>query len=173
MNKIHRFTVAVVIAVNALVVVAPAAHAAKATVTPLSMPSGAVSVGVPIVVRWQTTNFPSNGKVDINLVKQTSQSPRSFVLVRPIVKGAPNTGSATWTPGTGDIGSDLSVQVGCSSLSTFAEGCVSGDSVASISVQDSGSSLAQKPSVANQAMANTLLSLQAQLIALLNLLKLR
>ena len=115
MNNKNLFmaATAAVAAVVVLVLLVPAAYAARATVKPLSVPSGTVSAGVPIVVRWQATNFPANGRLDINVVRQVSQTPRSFVLVRRVAQGVANTGSITWTPSSGDVGSSMFLQIGC------------------------------------------------------------
>ena len=165
MHNQHIFAAAVA-AMVVMVLAAPVAFAVRATVKSLSVPSGAVSAGVPIILRWQSANFPANGKIDINVMRQISQTPRSFVLVRQIAQGIANTGSATWTPSSGDIGGDMYAQIGCSSLSTFPEGCASEDALLRLTAAGNNSSIAE--AATQQSLASTIASLQNLIAALMH-----
>src|SRR3989344_508806 len=74
-------------------------------------------------VNWQTSNYPTNAGVNINLVRQTSDSPREFVLVRTIATDTSNDGQESWTPQSGENSADLYVEVTCSTAYQFTAGC--------------------------------------------------
>ncbi len=150
--------------------------AAKLKIT--SSPTGVVQVGVPVEILWQSQNFPKGAKVDINLTRQVSDSPRTFELVRQINRGILNTGKTTWTPTAADLGSKLQIQIGCSLDTTFVKGCTTEETNLQFKVVSSASDANQKFADVNQAdvsrsdqgvMAKLLTSLGA---ALSNLLKL-
>ena len=155
--------------VAVLLLATPVAHAAQANVIPLVVPSGVVQVGSPQVIRWQSSNFPLTGKVDINLMRQVSVSPRTFVLVRQIVTGIPNTGMATWTPMQSDVGTNMYVQIACSLGTVFKDGCVSIESNTQVAV--SGGSTLAAGNANTQTTANILLALYDALAALLKFLQ--
>ena len=144
----------------------PVTYGAQATITPLGS-SGVVNVGVPQTVSWQSSNFPSGGKVDVNLMLQTSASPRNFKLVRGIAKGIANTGNMTWTPVQTDAGTNMYVQIACSSVSVFKEGCVSAEPTAQLAV------LSAPATVQTASTLNTLFALRDALTTLLQLMQSR
>jgi hypothetical protein len=74
-------------------------------------------------VSWQTTNYPEDAGVNINLIKKTSDLPRQFVLVRVLATNTQNDGKETWVPQNGENSNDLYVEVVCSSAYQFSAGC--------------------------------------------------
>ena len=74
-------------------------------------------------IRWQTSNYPQNIGVDINLIRKNAGSTNSFSFVRSIVKNAPNDGEETWIPKAGETDSDMYIEVTCSSSYSFTNGC--------------------------------------------------
>lgn len=76
------------------------------------------------VITWQTSGYPANIGVDINLLRKISDSPAiEYAFVRTIVKDAANDGQETWTPRSGESDGDLYVEVACSSTYQFKHGC--------------------------------------------------
>ncbi|MEQ1500166.1 MAG: peptidoglycan-binding domain-containing protein [Parcubacteria group bacterium] len=74
-------------------------------------------------ITWQTTNYPANAGVNINLVRKTSQSPRTFSIVRSISVDTTNDGQETWIPRSGDLTGDVYIEVTCSNSYKFQGGC--------------------------------------------------
>lgn len=74
------------------------------------------------VITWETLGLTSGETVDINLIKRTSNSPVTYVLVRKIADNLKNSGSFTWEPAQGEISSDLFIEVTCSG-ETNDNGC--------------------------------------------------
>ena len=77
-------------------------------------------------ILWSSENFPKDGLININLIKKTSDSPAEYTLVRALHTNIANTGTATWTPTRSEIGSDLMIEIGCSSSTEYPNGCISG-----------------------------------------------
>jgi hypothetical protein len=75
------------------------------------------------IVTWQTTNYPRGTGVDINLIRKISDSPASFSFVRKIVQNTANDGSELWTPAQNESGTDLYIEVTCSSSVNTSTGC--------------------------------------------------
>lgn len=144
----------------------------------VSPPSGAIQVGAPVKILWQSQNFPKDAKVDINLTRQVSDNPRTFELVRQVKRGILNTGKTTWIPTEADAGNKLQIQIGCSLDTTFVSGCTTEETnLQQFSVVSSG--VNQKLRDVNQAnvsepdqvvMVNLLTSLSTALANLLKLL---
>ena len=155
-----------------LLCIVPVAYAAQATLTPSAVPSGVVQVGATQSIRWRSSNFPPEGKVDINLMRQVSVSPRAFVLVRQIAKGVADTGTAAWTPTVTDAGTTMYIQVACASGTVFKDGCASAEANAQVAVVSGPSLLAERDENA-RATANLLLALRDAIAALLKLLQSR
>jgi peptidoglycan hydrolase-like protein with peptidoglycan-binding domain len=75
-------------------------------------------------ITWQTVAYPTNVGVDIHLIRQISQSPASYTLVRQLATNTPNTGSFVWTPQVGETAnSNLYVEVTCTIAHQFTQGC--------------------------------------------------
>jgi peptidoglycan hydrolase-like protein with peptidoglycan-binding domain len=74
-------------------------------------------------VSWQTSTYPANTGVNINLLRKVSDNPASYVLVDKIAIDTKNDGVETWVPKTGQTGSDLYIEVTCSSTAQFKNGC--------------------------------------------------
>jgi hypothetical protein len=74
-------------------------------------------------VKWQTSNYPLDAGVNINLLKKISDSPKSFVLVRPLAKDIVNDGEESWTPTFSENSSDIYIEVTCSNTYKFKTGC--------------------------------------------------
>lgn len=76
------------------------------------------------VITWQTSGYPANVGVNINLLKKISGSTSTtYTLVRTIAKDTTNDGQEDWTPQSGEKGSDLYIEVTCSSTYQFKQGC--------------------------------------------------
>lgn len=73
-------------------------------------------------VSWQTSNYPLDAGVDINLLRKTSDKPLSYVLVEKIAKNTKNDGTEVWTPKV-NASADLYIEVTCSSDYNFKDGC--------------------------------------------------
>lgn len=98
-----------------------------ATVSTLSVgnvisPASAVLAGAK-TISWQTADYPANAGVNINLIRQISDSPREFTLVRTLETDTPNDGKETWVPQNGENSDDLYVEVTCSNDYQFRAGC--------------------------------------------------
>jgi len=74
-------------------------------------------------IRWETSNYPSNIGVNINLLKKTSDTPVTFSLIKTIVKDTVNDGEEKWIPKTEEINNNTYVEVTCSSSYQFTQGC--------------------------------------------------
>ncbi len=74
-------------------------------------------------ITWQTSDYPANAGVNINLLRKTNDNPQTFVLVRSIVKDTANDGTETWIPQNGETSGDLYIEVTCSNTYNFVGGC--------------------------------------------------
>ncbi len=74
-------------------------------------------------ITWQTNGYPANVGVNVNLLRKTSDIPAMYTLIRQLASDAPNTGSFAWTPQQGESGSDVYIEVTCSTSHQFAQGC--------------------------------------------------
>lgn len=98
-----------------------------ATVSTLSIvnetsPASAVLAGAK-TINWQTTNYPADAGVNINLIIKVSDSPREFALLRTLETNTPNDGQQSWIPQDGEKSDDLYVEVTCSNDYQFKTGC--------------------------------------------------
>ncbi len=75
------------------------------------------------IITWQTSGYPANAGVNINLLRKVSDSPRQFAVVRILATDTVNDGQETWTPQSGENTNDLYIEVTCSSTYQFAGGC--------------------------------------------------
>ena len=101
----------------------------------VNAPSGTIDAGQTQNITW-TSNGNAPANVDVNLIKQVSSNPASYVEVRTIASGKPNNGSATWVPAPTDVGAGLSVEIGCA---PSANACQAADNTgASLAVIDDG-----------------------------------
>ena len=102
----------------------PTSPATVATLSVVSDTSSASAVlsGAKTVI-WQTTNYPTDVGVNINLIRKISDSPNQFVILRAITTDTPNDGQETWIPQDGENTSDLYVEVTCLNTYQFTAGC--------------------------------------------------
>jgi hypothetical protein len=84
--------------------------------------ASAISVGTKMI-SWQTSNYPKDVGVNINLVRKISDSPKQFDLVRTLAIDTPNDGKETWVPQNGETSNDLYIEVTCSTSYQFNSGC--------------------------------------------------
>jgi hypothetical protein len=70
------------------------------------------------VISWETTSFPSNAGVNINLLKKISDSPIEYTLVKNIATNTANDGQETWNATTEELNSGLFIEVTCSAIQT-------------------------------------------------------
>lgn len=84
---------------------------------------------------WTSENFPKDGLININLIKKTSDSPAEYTLVRALHTNIANTGMASWTPSRTEVGSDLMIEIGCSSTTEYVNGCISGTDTETFAVK--------------------------------------
>lgn len=84
--------------------------------------TASVALSKSRTVSWQTSNYPVDAGVDVNLLRKTSDKPLSYVLVEKIAKNTKNDGVEVWTPKV-NASSDLYIEVTCSSDYNFKDGC--------------------------------------------------
>ena len=83
-----------------------------ASLTILAPVGKTVDVGGFEQVNWLSTNYtPSTVKV--NLIRKVSDNPNRYEVVRSIASPTTNDGQAAWVPNVSDLGSPVSVEVGC------------------------------------------------------------
>lgn len=75
------------------------------------------------VITWQTVDYPANVGVNINLLRQTSNSPITYSLIRTLAKDTPNDGTESFVLKSGETGSDVYAEVACSSTYKFKQEC--------------------------------------------------
>ena len=120
-----------------VITIAQPVSAKTANISIISPASGtAIQVGVPQTIRWTSSDYPAGAGVDINLLRQVSINPSKFEFAKTIKKDTPNDGQEVWTPSTSDKGSNLVIQVSCSSSFVFPDGCLSSNGIAQLSVVD-------------------------------------
>lgn len=95
-----------------------------------------IEVGVPQTIKWTSSDYPDGAGVNINLMRQVSTNPNKFEFIKTIKKDTPNDGQEVWNPVNGDKGSNLIIQVSCSSSFVFPDGCLSSNGNAQLSVID-------------------------------------
>jgi len=100
----------------------PAATITVQSVTSETNESAAILSNVK-TVRWQTSGYPNGVGVNINLLRKVSDSPKRFVLVRNLFTNVPNDNQKSWTPQDGETGSDLYIEVTCSTTYKFSGNC--------------------------------------------------
>ncbi len=133
MSKTLRNLLVLVVILGIVVVAstfAPSAHAATATGASISLVSpvkGTIEVGQVWNVRWSTRNYPSK-TVSVNLIKKVSSNPNTYALVRTVAASTPNDGKATWVASSNDVGSSVSLEIGCARSKVA---CVAGDNTSS------------------------------------------
>ena len=97
---------------------------AKSTIVIVdSSTSAVIKTGSEQTVEWKTSDFPKEGKVNINLIRKASDSPVSYELIRQLSVSTDNDGSETWTPERSEIGENLLIEVTCAGSDDFQEGC--------------------------------------------------
>ena len=77
-------------------------------------------------ISWTTSDYPANVGVDINLIKKTSNGLVSYVLVEKIAQNTKNYGSFIWIPKSNQTGSDLYIEITCSTAYQFTGSCTAG-----------------------------------------------
>lgn len=82
-----------------------------------------IKVGSTQNIKWQTSDFPVDGKVNINLIRKTSDNPLSYVLVRQLSTNTPNNGEENWSPKKDEVGNNMLIEVTCASSKDFNNGC--------------------------------------------------
>lgn len=75
------------------------------------------------LITWQSSGYPTDVGIDINLIRKVSDSPISYSLVRTIAKDTQNDGQENWTPQSNENGDNLYIEVVCSSTHSFKGGC--------------------------------------------------
>ena len=75
------------------------------------------------IVNWYSNNYPQSVGVNINLLRKTSDTPRSFTFIRTIAKDTSNDGQEIFFLGNGEMGDDIYIEVTCSGTYQFKNGC--------------------------------------------------
>ncbi len=75
------------------------------------------------IISWIGRGLPKNSGVNINLLRKSSDSPAAYILVRQIAVNTLNDGKEVWSPLEKETGSDLYIEVTCSTSYDFNEGC--------------------------------------------------
>ena len=134
-NPIALLMAVIVMAIVAFATVSSANAAAKpATITVKGPLSGTIEVGQTQKVTWSTSNYKAK-TVSVDVIRKVSSNPNKYVLVREIAKSTKDDGSATWVPSASDIGSNIMIQVGCTSS---AQACTAGVNTSKVlAVKDS------------------------------------
>ncbi len=81
------------------------------------------------VINWQTTNYPANIGVNINLLRKISDNPNQFVVVKNLYNDTLNDGQETWIPENGERTTDLYIEVVCLTTFNFKNGCKSSNPI--------------------------------------------
>ena len=101
----------------------PKATVTTLSVTPASSNAASIFFANNRTIHWNTSDYLAAAGVNINLLRKTSSSPNTYQLVRQIAVNAPNTGTATWNRTLSETGSDLYIEVTCSTSTQFNGGC--------------------------------------------------
>lgn len=83
-----------------------------------------IKTGSNQTVSWRTSDFPENGKVNVNLIRKVTDSPASYVLVRQISSNTDNDGTEAWEANRHEVGENLLIEVTCADMRAFGNGCV-------------------------------------------------
>lgn len=70
------------------------------------------------VINWETSSFPADAGVNINLLKKVSDSPIEYTLVKNIATNTANDGQETWNATAEELNSGLFIEVTCSTVQT-------------------------------------------------------
>lgn len=101
--------------------------APKATITAINVKNESNTASLIMSsskkITWQTSNYPQNVGIDINLLRKTSDNPVAYEFVEKIAKNTTNDGSEVWIPKSGQNGSNLYIEVTCSTTYNFTSGC--------------------------------------------------
>ena len=132
MKKISFFRSFLTLAaiVGLIVVASTAAEAATTSSAKLSLVapvSGSFAMGQTQTVKWSSTNYKAP-VVSIRLIRKVSSNPARYEVVRTISAATKNDGVATWVPASSDIGTNLSLEIGCA---TSGVACQAGNSTGS------------------------------------------
>ncbi|MDE1940609.1 MAG: hypothetical protein KGI66_00625 [Patescibacteria group bacterium] len=90
----------------------PASSEATAALSILGPYGTSVSVGQEQHVTW-TSSGAAPATVSVNLIKKVGTDPNRYELVRAIATSTKNDGSAVWVPAKSDVGTGLSIEIGC------------------------------------------------------------
>lgn len=99
----------------------------QASLSLIAPTSGSFETGQTQTVKWSSNNYRLSD-VNVNLIRKVSDNPVRYELVRTISDNTKNDGNATWVPAATDVGTDLSIEIGCN-LSATA--CQASNSVSS------------------------------------------
>ncbi len=87
-------------------------RAATSKLTVTAPTTGVIEIGKTQTVSWKSTNY-SAPTVRINLIRKVASNPARYELVRTIAAATKNDGKATWVPSKSDIGTGISLEIGC------------------------------------------------------------
>jgi hypothetical protein len=113
--------------------IASTTYAAGSSLKLVSSLSGKIDAG-----QTQTLKWSSNGSIDqvkVNLIKKVGSNPNRYSLVRTVAVATKNDGSAIWVPAKTDVGTALSIEIGCVASKTA---CVASAPSAQIAVINDG-----------------------------------
>lgn len=110
------------------------AAAAGATLSLVNPISGTVDAGQTQTINWTSSNY-SAPDVSLSLIRKVSDNPARYELVRMIATSTKNDGSATWVPAPTDVGTGLSIEIGCVLTSNT---CTAASSNSAIAVVNDG-----------------------------------
>jgi peptidoglycan hydrolase-like protein with peptidoglycan-binding domain len=122
-------------AANKIVLTQGASAKPTATISSVSVESSNSGAATALlsnekIIKWRTSGYPAGVGVNINLIKKVSDSPKAYKLVRVIAVDTSNDGQENWTPTSTETGSDLYIEITCSSTYHFTQGCrVTGDPI--------------------------------------------
>ncbi len=90
----------------------PAVNGSVASLSLTAPISGTLDAGETQKVNWTSLNY-GEPNVAVALIRKVSDNPATYQLVRVIAPAKTNTGNATWVPAPTDVGTGLSIEVGC------------------------------------------------------------
>lgn len=76
-----------------------------------------------LTLTWQTNNYPSAVGININLLRKVSDSPARYEFIRTIAVNTPNDNLHTWSLRPEEVTNNLYVEITCSDLYKFSNGC--------------------------------------------------
>jgi len=85
--------------------------------------ASALSSNSLLKIIWEASSYPKDAGVDINLIRKIEGPVTSYEFIRKIAVDTLNDGREDWAPQKGEAGSDMYIEVTCSSTYNFSGSC--------------------------------------------------